>query len=117
MLFGCVSCHFAGNQTQLEAEVARLQSTLANLTATDAAAAATVPASEDKNGRLLRLLLEWRQQRRAALEREVARLQQRLAVVKGQVQEQKVSAEDRLVEWILENGGQVGCLGQSGAQV
>jgi hypothetical protein len=104
------SVHFCspGSQIQLEAEVTRLQSTLANLTATNAAAAAAVPAASDKGGQLLRIILEWRQQRQAAIEREVARLQQRLAVVTGKEQQQEISAEDKLVEWIKENGGQVG---------
>jgi hypothetical protein len=103
-----LSLRFTGNQIKLETEIARLQSTFVNITATDAAAATATPAASDKGGRLLRMIVEWRQQRKAAIEREVSRLQQRLAVVTGKEQQQEVSAEDRLVEWIKENGGQVG---------
>jgi hypothetical protein len=50
-----------GNQTELEIDFARLQSTLANLTATNAAAAVALLTASDKGGRLLHLILEWRQ--------------------------------------------------------
>lgn len=101
----------AGDTQELAYEVARLQSSLHNITASDAAAAAAVPASDDRDrGRLLRLLLEWRQQRKAALQKDIARLQQRLAEGGAQrLQQQQVSAQDKLLGWIEENGGQVRC--------
>lgn len=55
------------------------------------------------------MLREWRGQRKAALHREIARLQQRLAVVTGKQQQEHVAPEERLLEWLKENGGQVGC--------
>jgi hypothetical protein len=67
----------AGTQQQLQAELARLRARLADVAAGDAAAAATVPdAAGDASGRLLRLLLTWRQQRKAGLQLQVARLEQ-----------------------------------------
>lgn len=58
------------------------------------------------------MLLAWREERKATLKLEIARLQQRLTeladVAAGkQIQ---VPVEEELVKWLTANGGQVGSL-------
>lgn len=64
------------------------------------------PRPPDSSGRILGLMLKWRQQRKAALQAEIARLDRQLAVQSGTTH--KATAEEELVAWIVENGGQVG---------
>lgn len=107
---------FTGSADEIKAEISRLQASLANLTATAAAAASATAAPEDEDGRLLSLLLMWRQQRRAALRKEVARLEQQLAHMQGSSKQlAEGSVFDKLVSWIKDNGGQVCTFGQRAA--
>jgi hypothetical protein len=99
---------FTGTADETAAEISRLQASLANLTATAAAAASAKAVPEDKHGRLLSLLLMWRKQRRTALRKEIARLEQQLAVMQGNHKQQpEGSVFEKLVSWIKDNGGQV----------
>lgn len=65
----------AGTKAELLAEAGRLGARLEMLRAGEAAAQATKPhEAADKDGRMLSLLLEWRQQRIAAIKAEIDRL-------------------------------------------
>lgn len=71
VLFCCAS----GNLLEVWIEVDRLVALLDALRDGDAAAAAVQPdESIDRDGRFLDLLKEWRQQRKAAVVREIGRL-------------------------------------------
>lgn len=107
---------YAGTAEEIKSELARLQSILANVTSGDAAAAAVKPLASDKGGRLLTLLQGVRQQRKEALNKEIDRLQQRLAAVAEAAEKggkaaadsaADVTPEERMLEWLQENGGQV----------
>ena len=101
-------CGAAGTQEEIQTEITRLKARLANVTAGDAAAAATTAVSTDKGGRLLSLILRWREERKEALQKEVDRLQQRVVELQAEAAgKQLVTPEERLVEWLSENGGQV----------
>jgi len=105
----------AGSCDDLQAEHNRLQDLLHTITAADASAKATPPAVEDSNGRMLELLLAWRQQRQAAITAEMARLNEQLAQCDGRLAKQGVagatqklqSTADELLQWIEQNGGKV----------
>lgn len=94
----------------MQQEISRLHTILnslsiSNRSTTSAAAAAlpSVAAPEDTDGRLLRLLMRWREQRVAALRHEIARLQRRLV-------ESSNAAPISLTEWIRQQGGEVSYL-------
>lgn len=67
-------CVPAGTAQDVETEVQRLSTRLAALKARDAAAASIETHSDDPGGRILAMLLEWRQQRLRAIELEMQRL-------------------------------------------
>jgi len=74
VLFCCAS----GNLSEVWIEVDRLVALLDALHGGDAAAAAVHPdESVDRDGRFLALLKEWRQQRKAAVAREIRRLHEK----------------------------------------
>lgn len=110
----CMHCA-TGSCEELQAEHNRLQDLLHTITAADASAKATPPAVEDSNGRMLELLLEWRQQRQAAITAEMARLQEQLAQCAGRLAKQGAtganqklqSPAEELLQWIEQNGGKV----------
>lgn len=103
----------AGNREETQTELARLQGRLANVSAGDAAAAATKVAWSDPGGRMLGLMLRWREERKAALQAEILRQEQRLAnfaALDSLLPGQQMPAEDpleKLVEWLTTNGAQV----------
>lgn len=104
------TCCAAGTKEETQEEVARLKERLANVTSGDAAAAATKADPSDKSGRLLSLLLRWREERKATLQKEIDRQEARLAdmaaAAAGSLR--VVTAEEKLVEWLKDNGAQVG---------
>lgn len=99
---------------ELQAELTRLEAVLATIVSGDAAAEAIKPVASDKGGRMLSLFLELRKERKGALQKEIDRLKQRLAeeaTRKDGSAQQEPSAEEKMIQWIRDNGGQVsGCL-------
>jgi hypothetical protein len=63
----------------MQRELERLSSILGKLFDADDRAALAKPAPADADGHLLGVLQRWRQQRKAALEREIARLRKQIA--------------------------------------
>jgi hypothetical protein len=62
--------------------------------------------SADQDGRLLSLLLKWREERKETLGIEISRLQNRLAeAIAGKQTETPI--EEELMEWLTANGAQV----------
>jgi hypothetical protein len=66
--------YFVGTPDDTAAELQRLTKLSSNLAAGDTAAAASAAAGGGKADPLLALLLQWRQQRQAAVTAEIARL-------------------------------------------
>jgi len=66
----------------------------------------------DKGGRLLSMLVTWREERKATLKVEIARLQQRLTELAEAAagKQTEVPLEEELVNWLTANGAQVGSL-------
>lgn len=70
----------AGKPAALRAEVARLEARLAEVEGFDGAEAAIAPDAErDADGAILAAILRWREQRKAAIASEIARLRRLLA--------------------------------------
>jgi hypothetical protein len=101
----CCACWpLAGTLKETQAELARLRKLAATLASGDAAAAAAKPAAGDEGGRLLTLILRWREMRHAAVQREVAVLEQReKQLMTGQLP----TAADAFTAWLAENRVQV----------
>lgn len=94
----------AGTLKETRAELARLRKLAVTLTSGDAAAAAARPVAEDAGGRLLSLVLRWREMRHAAVQREVAVLEHR----EQQLQSgQLPSVVEAFTAWLALNGAQV----------
>jgi hypothetical protein len=63
-----------GTSQELQAEVKRLAKRLEELQAGEKAVASIKPHADDAGGRMLSMMLEWRQQRLRAIELEMQRL-------------------------------------------
>lgn len=73
-------CCYAGTTPETTAEIHRLQKLAAALRETNVAGADVKPADTDASGQLLEMLWRWRRQRVAAVQQEIARLQQALEI-------------------------------------
>jgi hypothetical protein len=65
----------AGTVEEIQAEMQRLSERLKMLKAADADVALIKPHNDDPGGRMLSLMLKWRQQRLHAIESEIKRLE------------------------------------------
>jgi hypothetical protein len=97
-------CLLAESLKETQAELARLRRLAATLESGDAVAAAAKPVAEDADGRLLNLVLRWRQMRYKAVLREVAMLEQREQQLKAGA---LPGAAEVFKTWLAENGAQV----------
>lgn len=112
----------AGSPAQIRAEIDRLTAKLAMLKSADATIAAIKPdANLDPEGRRLSVMLQWRNQRIAAIEAEIPRLQQqamRLAkwdrvwrsdAAATNTQDTRAfnTVNKELIQWLEENGAKV----------
>lgn len=72
---GLLHVCFAGHDTAaVEAEIGRLAALLSDMKALDARLQVEADAEQDADGRFLKQLMVWRQQRQAAIAREQQRL-------------------------------------------
>lgn len=94
----------AGTLEETQAEMARLQELAAALVAGDVAAAAAQPVAEDDGGRLLGLVLRWREMRQQAIQREISMLKQRQQQLEAG---QLPTVVEAFAAWLSENGAQV----------
>uniref|UniRef100_A0A383VSU2 SET domain-containing protein n=1 Tax=Tetradesmus obliquus TaxID=3088 RepID=A0A383VSU2_TETOB len=95
---------FNGSLSETQAELARLRALAAELVSGDAAAAAAKPVADDAGGRLLSLVLRWRQMRQEAVKREVLLLEAREQQLKAG---KLPGVVERFMSWLAENGAQV----------
>lgn len=101
-----------GTSQQIKEEEAWLKARLQHLAAGEPAAAAVTPDVEsDADGAFLTLLRQWRQQRRAAIEGEIARLQQQAVRLKAAAGtgggSSGATQHAALMQWLEENGAEV----------
>jgi hypothetical protein len=103
----------AGSLKETQAELARLRKLAATLESGNAAAAAAKPAASDEGGRLLNLVLRWRELRQQAVQRQTAMLEIRERQLKAG---KLPGVVETFKTWLEENGAQVGHLLASAIQ-